>query len=134
MVAYNFKDQFVQPISLGIKRQTIRRASRRRHAAVGELVQLYTGMRTKGCRKIVAQDPVCVLSCSVAVSELGVELGAGDLLASGTDELQGFARLTGFSGWDEMLGFYGGLYGGGFEGVLTRWELSSYCHGLAWSP
>ncbi|MEJ0016825.1 MAG: ASCH domain-containing protein [Acetobacteraceae bacterium] len=46
MVAYSFKRDFAAPILAGIKRQTIR-ADRRRHARPGEVLQLYTGMRTK---------------------------------------------------------------------------------------
>lgn len=65
MVAYSFKRQFVAPIRIGLgkevfdaayrsdsvvlrpKRQTIRAIGKRRHARVGETLQLYTAMRTK---------------------------------------------------------------------------------------
>ncbi|MGO4286877.1 ASCH domain-containing protein [Bosea sp. TAB14] len=45
-------------IESGRKRQTIR-APRRRHARVGEQLQLYTGMRTKACR-LIRDDVICV--------------------------------------------------------------------------
>lgn len=61
MVAYSFRQRFVAPIQVGLgtiehipgteyapKRQTIR-ANRKRHARPGEELQLYCGMRTKGC-------------------------------------------------------------------------------------
>lgn len=59
MVAYSFRPLFVPQIQAGLKRQTIR-AHRRRHARPGEPVQIYTGMRTRHCRKIVDPDPLCV--------------------------------------------------------------------------
>jgi hypothetical protein len=58
MVAYSFKKQFVPAIQSGRKRQTIR-ALRRRHARPGEMLQLYCGMRTATCVKIVP-DARCI--------------------------------------------------------------------------
>ena len=57
MVAYNFKKIFVPSIEQLQKLQTIR-AHRKRHTRPGELVQLYTGQRTRHCRKIIP-DPPC---------------------------------------------------------------------------
>ena len=57
MVAYSFKPQFVEPIQLDLKRQTVR-GFRPRHARPGEALQLYCGMRTRSCFKIIP-DPVC---------------------------------------------------------------------------
>ena len=58
MVAYSFNTAFVRHVEDRSKRQTIR-LPRKRHARPGEDVQLFTGMRTKRCRKIIP-DPVCV--------------------------------------------------------------------------
>lgn len=74
MVAYSFKERFINPIRVGLgldpfldiheklvgdaeveispKRQTIRAIGKRRHARPGEILQLYYGMRTKWCRQI----------------------------------------------------------------------------------
>lgn len=48
-----FKERFVTPITSGRKDQTIRleRADRKR-PTVGETLYLYTGLRTKHCRRI----------------------------------------------------------------------------------
>lgn len=59
MVAYSFKAQFEEPIATRVKRQTVR-GGRRRHARAGELMQLYCGMRTRHCRKILTPDPLCI--------------------------------------------------------------------------
>lgn len=53
MVAYSFQAMFCPPIVDRIKRQTIRALGARRHAREGEDVQLYRGMRTKHCAKII---------------------------------------------------------------------------------
>jgi hypothetical protein len=58
MVAYSFAPVFASQVEELTKRQTVR-GERRRHARVGESVQLYTGMRTRSCRKLVAADPIC---------------------------------------------------------------------------
>lgn len=58
MAAYNFKSQFVPKIESGEKTQTVRRIGKRVHAKPGQPVQLYTGMRTKKCRKIIGYENV----------------------------------------------------------------------------
>lgn len=52
MPAYNFKAQFVEPIRFGDKTTTIRPPRSKRPTRVGDLLHLYTGMRTKQCRRI----------------------------------------------------------------------------------
>lgn len=75
MVAYSFQKRFVEPIRSGRKRQTIR-ADRKRHARPGEVLQLYSGMRTNAiatCR---------ISAASVAwnsIDELVAEIIAGTL-------------------------------------------------------
>lgn len=71
MVAYSFMPSFVRPIEAGVKRQTIR-LPRKRHARLGEPVQLYSEMRTRRCRKIIF-DPLCI-----GVDEVRIELGQLD--------------------------------------------------------
>ena len=58
MVAYSFKAQFADRIRAGEKCQTIR-AQRKRHARPGEPMQIFTGMRTKHCERIIP-DPLCL--------------------------------------------------------------------------
>ena len=61
MPAYNFKSQFAPAVEAGTKLCTIRG----RAAKVGTTAYLYTGMRTKACRKlgqgkIVRCDPIII--------------------------------------------------------------------------
>lgn len=133
MVAYSFKSGFVPLIQSGAKRQTIR-AHRKRHARPGEMLQLYTAMRTKQCRKIIP-DVRCV-----AVDEIIMPAGCwtnkGDydpILINGIpvllDDLEAFARADGFQAEQshtaahEMRTFWRLYHGlGRFEGVVIRWE------------
>lgn len=80
MPAYSFQGQFAQPILDGVKGSTIR-ASRKAanrgvhgsarhavtggHAYPGERLMLYTGMRTKYCRKIA--DKTCLVAYAFSV-------------------------------------------------------------------
>ena len=67
MPAYTFQSRFAPLVASGEKRQTIRAIGKRRHAAVGDRIQLYTGMRTKACRKLVTPDPVCTFAAAVYI-------------------------------------------------------------------
>lgn len=63
MVAYSFKSQFIEPILAGRKIGTIRAIGLRRHARADDVLQLYTGMRTKACRLILITR--CAMSSSI---------------------------------------------------------------------
>lgn len=123
MVAYSFRKQFDEPILSWAKRQTIR-GHRKRHARPGEAVQLYVGMRTKYCRKLISPDPVCTsvetIRMDIPASGVGsfrIGEGGESLL---TDE---FAIADGFADAGEMTDFWRKEHGvGPFEGVLIRWE------------
>lgn len=120
MPAYNFQKQFAPAVESGQKRQTIRALGKRRHARSGEHVQLYTGMRTRACRKLLTPDPVCT--------------GNHELVLEGEEKLQayvdgfyvfdmdGFARADGFKDAQEMRDWFKHTHGLPFKGVLIQWE------------
>jgi hypothetical protein len=139
MVAYNFKEQFAFMVASGQKRQTIR-ASRKRHVMPGEAIQLYTGMRTKACRKLVDPDPICTSVIAIRIDVNGLctlfidpnsdDNGryhahyealfcAPDQAGMGCDQI---ARDDGFSDFTEMKAFFQEAYGLPFLGVLIKWE------------
>lgn len=98
MVAYSFHAMFAPDIVARIKCQTIRRP-RPRHAYPGERIQLYQGMRTRSCRKIIP-DPVCI---GIDALVLDMRSGALDLLEindvaidPGSQEAEDFCRRDGF--------------------------------------
>jgi hypothetical protein len=142
MVAYSFNSIFSDQVSALIKRQTVR-ADRKRHARHGEPLQLFCGMRTRHCRKLVDPDPVCV---GVQQIEIGVNRLIDALIASividgiplDRDEIEAFARADGFApevlrrgncsfqvadtARQNMGQFWLAAHGDGrFDGVLIRW-------------
>lgn len=127
MVAYSFKARFADAIASGRKRQTVR-ANRKRHARPGELLQLYMGMRTRHCRKLVA-DPVCrsVEAIRINVDEdgrlaIGLPTKGGNARFLNRSDRQRFAEADGFSSEADMHAFWATEHGYGlFEGVLISW-------------
>ena len=132
MVAYSFKKDFVASIRLGlidpmshnVKLQTIR-SDRKRHARPGERIQLYYGMRTKYCEKIIP-DPICTkvvhgLQIMIETSEISlIRKPKFDLRPASFDI---FARRDGFANVEEMHKFWLTNHGTGlFTGVLIYWN------------
>ncbi len=132
MVVYSFDRQFIEPIQLGVrnpfadgaKLQTIR-AHRKRHARAGEMLQLYCGMRTKHCMKIVP-DQECedVFNIRFEVAKSGIKdiyIGLSEPRYE-LPKINEFAQEDGFSDADAMHGFWLASHGEGlFEGVLIKW-------------
>ena len=102
MVAYSFKQQFVAPILSRAKCQTIR-ADRKRHARIGEELQLYTGMRTKACRLI--GRAICCSVAPIRINLSGMIVIPDHVFILGA-ELDGFAALDGFDDWSAMREFW----------------------------
>ncbi len=144
MVAYSFAPQFQDQVAALTKLQTIR-GDRRRHARPGEPVQLYAGMRTRFCRKLVDPDPTCiaVVPVQISTSVLVDELIASIVVAGRPlhrDEIEAFAAANGFGlaafgdqRWKQtgrtgtarynMGDWWTTKHGGGhFDGWLIRWE------------
>lgn len=122
MVAYSFQKRFAPWIEEGTKRHTIR-ADRRRHARPGEALQLYTGMRTTSCRKIIA-DPLCT-----SVEQIQIDFDADGLIINAlidgqpVADLDEFALADGFESLSDMAGFWVMHHGllRAFHGVLISW-------------
>lgn len=123
MVAYSFKKQFADKIADGRKRQTIRAHGKRRHARPGEPVQLYIGMRTKHCVKIIP-DPICTAAADIRIH-----------VPHGTEPCQitfrgrtfyvddEFAKADGFDSGEAFTRFWFDVHGPGcFEGVVIEWN------------
>jgi hypothetical protein len=119
VVAYSFKRRFAEPILTGVKRQTIR-GERKRHARPGESLQLYIGMRTRGCRLIgtarcLFVSPICIdFKAEYVVYKFGP--GTTKVYRGGLD---GFAVGDGFKDWAEMCAFWPGVEV--FNGQLIHW-------------
>ena len=106
------------------KRQTIRAHGKRRHARPGDELQLYCGMRTKGCfligkARCIAAERIVIWTGPDTISIL---LEKGKLL--GPRQLRDFARADGFDDARDMLEFWKEEHGAPqkWEGVIVRWE------------
>ncbi|WP_395175771.1 hypothetical protein [Roseibium alexandrii] len=116
MVAYNFQAQFADDVEAGHKRQTIRANGKRLHANRGDKLQLYTGMRTKSCRKL--RDAVCHDACPVIIEhDKAWTLGPCELHT----DLDGFAKRDGFASWKAMRDWFEKTHGLPFKGTMISW-------------
>lgn len=114
MVAINFQPQFVEALLTGAKRQTIRRKAR---CKPGDKIQIYTGQRTKECRKL--GEAICIAIAPVVLYQSRAYLGSHMLSDAQRQQL---AEADGFADYPEMHGWFKEKYGSrSFEGVLIKW-------------
>jgi len=118
MVAISFERRFAGAIATGKKRQTVRR-ERKRPIATGDRLQLYTGMRTKSCRKLA--DAVCTGTEAITIDEGELFLGGRFLDAH---DREGFAWADGFKNFDAMVAWFSQKAGLPFEGRVIKWRLA----------
>jgi hypothetical protein len=120
MVAYSFQRRFVAPIREGTKVHTIRR-QRRRHARVGEELQLYHGMRTRHCELIGRKWCTLVLPVELLVQRSGIVEAMVD--RQSVSDLDGFAARDGFADARDFGEFWLRMHGPGAfpELVLIGW-------------
>ncbi len=130
MVAYSFFPRFFEPIRQGIKTQTIRANGLRRHARPGELLQLYTGMRTVHCKLIIPATPCLDVMKIMIVFATGIRDGLpviGKIRTDGINvrDLDAFAIRDGFADIEDMSAFWRENHPEtvreGFCGVLIEW-------------
>lgn len=126
MVAYSFAPRFEAPIQAGLKTHTIR-AWRQRHARPGELLQLYCGMRTAHCRKILP-DQFCTAVMQVEILFAYTRVPLIDRITVDgvrVRHLDDFARRDGFADRADMSAFWRDQHPGatcaGFNGFLIEW-------------
>lgn len=121
MPLLGFQAQFVSAVEDGSKRQTIRAFRKdKRDPKVGQTLYLYTGLRTKQCRKLGEAE--CTYAKALTLSLAG-EIGGGQIVAvSGapftTAEL---ARRDGFASIHDMFDWFDKTHGLPFRGLLIRW-------------
>ena len=116
MVAYNFKKQFAPLIRSGAKQQTIRAPRKTRHAIAGEPIQIYTGMRTKSCSKLIAPDPTCRAVLPISIDGIEVLIDGVPLM---NKELEQLAIADGFNSFEKLAEFFEDRMP--FQGFLIAW-------------
>ena len=121
MPALNFQKQFAPLVESGEKRQTIR-APRKdgRNPKFGDRLHLYTGMRTRACRKLA--ERTCTAATNVTIGQSFVRLADRYLT---DDECQRFARADGFESMQAMLNWFAETHGLPFSGIVINWSAFS---------
>ena len=71
MPAYSFNTRFVPMVVDGTKRQTIR-ARRKNPAKVGDTLYLYSGLRTKYCKKL--REDKCTATTTIIITKFNILL------------------------------------------------------------
>lgn len=117
MPAFNFKKQFAPLVERKQKRQTIRaKRADGRNPHVGDKLYLYTGMRTKSCRKL--GEAVCIAVDQITIDWHGVNINGAWLSKNDENTL---ARSDGFGAAYQMISFFNKEHGLPFEGLLYKW-------------
>lgn len=138
MVAYSFKECFVNPIRVGLgqlpatpdvppKRQTIRNEGKRRHVEPDHRIQLYCGLRTKKCFSIGVARCTSVQPIYIQVESGLIVTGRGRFSQKITKplDLDAFARRDGFANYEDFGRFWYEEHHAtmnDFHGVLIEWE------------
>lgn len=109
------------------KRQTIRAMRKRGNPKSGDLLYLYTGARTKACRKLGVVRCGAVTGITITADGVYLEaFGGGGRLpfAAGwlhDEGLAEFAQADGFSSWEQMRDWFAAAHGLPFTGQLIKW-------------
>jgi hypothetical protein len=130
---YNFQERFVKPILSGRKKHTIR-AHRKHPDEPGDVMHLYTGLRTKKARLLMRSPCVKVEEITGCVSKFRdrcKHLERADachflarVIVDGvpleTDEAERLAHADGFKDFIEMRAFWKGRIP--FSGQIIHWK------------
>lgn len=121
MPALNFQKQFASAVERGEKCQAIRAPRRdgRPTATIGSTVYLYTGMRTKGCRKL--GEGTVTRTEQFVINEDRLIIVGGEPIRSGREEDK-FARADGFENAYQMCEWFRETHDLPFHGTLIEWK------------
>jgi len=118
MPPLNFYPQFADQVESGQKLQSIRKIGGIPWK-VGDKAHLFTGLRTKACRKLGVGVVADIVRVAIAEHVLWVDQDFFTQWRS----FDKFAQADGFSHWNEMTDWFREIHGLPFHGVLIRWEL-----------
>lgn len=128
MPALGYKARFAAMVASGEKPHTIR-SPRAHPIKVGDVLQHYTGMRTKQCRRL-CEPTVCtaVTGITIFASHRVVILAAGSQrypreisVALDCHTTEALAKADGFADAAEFFAWFGETHGPVFEGFLIEW-------------
>ena len=105
-LVYNFKRRFVAAVETGAKTSTIRLFEKTAPPVKGDRLKLYTGMRTKDCRKL--KEPFCSDCQPISITEKEIRLGNRCLTVAEEKQL---AVADGFDSGAHLRVFFIQTYG-----------------------
>lgn len=120
MPAYNFRREFSAAVERGEKAQTIRKP-RKRPTVVGDRLYLYTGQRSKACRKLGEGLVLWVEPLEIGPGWVRGGWLGGRMLSS--EEILALAKADGFKGPISFFKFFRQMYGLPCDVELIRWVL-----------
>ncbi len=128
MPAINFQSQFAAKVEAGTKNQTIRKA-RKLPIKVGDTLQLFTGQRTKDCRKLkvvtcTGVEPVKMYEHVEQLSfgkNVYYRINVNGTYLDGKWIQYSFALQDGFKDIGTMFDWFEKTHGLPFTGVLIKW-------------
>lgn len=117
MALLGFKKRFAPLVEAGTKRQTIR-AKRKdgKNPHPGERLYLYTGLRTKACRKL--GEGICKSVEEITIESHEINVAGAWLPHAPVEEL---AIRDGFDSFEQILAFFEKEHGLPFWGLLIEW-------------
>lgn len=118
MPLLDFKKQFADAVESGEKRCTIR-AYRKdgRDPKPGDTLYLYTGLRTKSCRKLKVCKCKSVTKLRIGDDFVQKEILRGLFFMNSTK----IAHLDGFDNKKDFFDFFKKTHGLPFRGLLIEW-------------
>ena len=120
MPALNFLNRLAPAVEDGTKRHTVRRMAKR-PIKPGDKLCLFTGMRTKQCRRLM--DTVCTDVQNIRITAgYGCWIDGNPLTGVEADT---FARNDGLAEFDELADWIGKNYGLPFDGVVIHWAYNN---------
>jgi hypothetical protein len=103
---FNFKKRFVAAVETGVKNSTIRLFKKTTPPDKGDVLKLFTGMRTKKCRSL--RKPTCSDCQPIQITNDNIILGKLKLSRAEENRL---ACDDGFASADHMRVFFIQTYG-----------------------
>ena len=125
MPAYSFRARFAEDVESGAKAQTIR-PRRKRPTKVGDMLYMFTGMRTKQCRKLGQWRCTSVEPLRIRPPVGKCFLGAITLndWRLTPNEIVSLACADGFDSAQEFYDFFEKLYGIPTKDLeIIKWNL-----------